>query len=398
MTPGDRTEDGSNDAHEPRWTPAGENVLVARQGALGRIRLNRPAALNALTLEMVQATLTQLHRWADEGAVCAVALDGAGDRGLCAGGDVRAIRDWLVLDGPGFSAPGTAGADRRPTDRRGADREGAGADREGAGADRAVQFWTSEYALNRLIADAELPVAAFMDGVVMGGGIGLAGHASLRLVTPRTRVAMPETGIGFFPDVGALFPLSRAPGELGTYLALTGATVSGADAIAVGLADAMIEPDGWPDLCAQWADGAPLTPADSTTRSDPWIDQPPTSDLTAQRRWIDACFTGTDPAAIESRLRTRPEPEAQEAAEMLRSRCPFSVAVTLEAIRRAAELPTVADVLAQDLRLGAAFMRGDAAADFIEGVRAVLVDRDHAPQWRHDSLAAVDRREVLEPF
>ncbi|WP_089774017.1 3-hydroxyisobutyryl-CoA hydrolase [Ruania alba] len=341
------------------WTPANEHVLVARQGTLGRIRLNRPRAINALTLDMVTAMTAQLRRWAEEGTVRAVALDGAGDRGMCAGGDVRAIRDSLLGSG---------------------------------GVEQAVQFWESEYTLDQLIAEAELPVAAFMDGVVMGGGIGLGGHAALRLVTPRTRVAMPETGIGFFPDVGALHPLSRAPGELGTHLALTGASVTGSDAIAVGLADAMIETGTWEDMCAQWATGAPLVQPGEHALPEQH------SDLTAQRPWIDTCFTGDDAATIEARLLARPEPEAQQAAATLGSRCPFSVAVTLAAIRRAAELPAVADVLEQDLRLGTAFMRGDAAEDFIEGVRAVLVDRDHAPRWRHDSLAAIDRSEVLALF
>ncbi|QOR71063.1 enoyl-CoA hydratase/isomerase family protein [Ruania alkalisoli] len=350
------------------WAPAGEHVLVARQGALGRIRLNRPRAINALTLEMVTAMTAQLRRWAAEGSVQAVALDGAGERGLCAGGDVRAIHDGLL-----------AGHRYGDTERA-------------AGVDRAVEFWRAEYKLDQLIAEAELPVVAFMDGVTMGGGIGLAGHASLRLVTPRTQVAMPETGIGFFPDVGALFPLSRAPGELGTYLALTGVSITGSDAIAVGLADAMIETGAWEDLCAHWATGAPLSVLIGPSRPEPH------SDLAAQRPWIDASFEGEDAATIESRLDARQEPEAQSAAATLRSRCPFSVAVALAAIRRAAQLPTVADVLAQDLRLGTAFMNGAPAQDFIEGVRAVLVDRDQRPRWRHDSLAAVDRSEVLALF
>ncbi|WP_159622632.1 enoyl-CoA hydratase/isomerase family protein [Ruania rhizosphaerae] len=350
------------------WAPAGEHILVARQGSLGRIRLNRPRAINALTLEMVTAMTTQLRRWAEEGSVQAVALDGAGERGLCAGGDVRAIRDWLLAGRPHGDAE------------------------QAAGADRAVEFWRVEYTLDRLIAEAELPVVAFMDGVTMGGGVGLAGHATLRLVTPRTQVAMPETGIGFFPDVGALFPLSRAPGELGAYLALTGVSVTGSDAIAVGLADAMIETGTWEDLCTHWASGTPLSAPIGQSRPEPH------SDLAAQRPWIDACFAGDDAAVIEARLSARPEPEAQRAAATLRSRCPFSVAVTLAAIRRAAQLATVADILAQDLRLGTAFMNGAAAQDFIEGVRAVLVDRDHAPRWRHDSLAAVDRSEVLALF
>ncbi|UFU03271.1 enoyl-CoA hydratase/isomerase family protein [Ruania suaedae] len=340
------------------WTRAGEHVLVARHGALGRIRLNRPETINALTTEMVTAVSDQVHAWADDGSVQALALDGAGDRGLCAGGDVRAIRDWLLA----------------------------------GDVDRAVQFWEAEYALDRLIAQARIPVAAFMDGVVMGGGIGLAGHASLRLVTSRTTVAMPETAIGFFPDVGALFELSRAPGELGTYLALTGARAGGQEAIAAGLADELIEAEAWERLCARWAGGAPLEPVEGFEPA-----RRPGGSV-GHRAWIDDCFSGDDPVAVASRLRDRPEPEAQEAASMLSSRCPFSVALTLEAIRRAARMPTVADVLDQDLRLGTGLMRGAGAGDFIEGVRAVLIERGQEPRWRHASLEEVDPAEVLALF
>jgi len=337
---------------EPDWTAPIEELLVARQGSLGRIRLNRPRPINALTPAMIAAIDSQLRTFAADEAITAVALDGAGERGLCSGADVRMIRDWMV-SGEGDPAG----------------------------------FWQAEYALNALIAEYPKPYMAFMDGIVMGGGIGLSAHGSLRLVTDRTQVAMPETGIGFFPDVGALYYLSRSPGETGTHLALTGVSVTGADAIAVGLADALIDPADWPRLCARLAAGETLDASVGATA--------PTSGLLAQRDWIDVCYTGSDPAAIEAALRTHTDPDARAAAGTLTSRSPLSVAVALAALRRAAEMTSVAQVLDQDLRLGTAFMTG---SDFVEGVRAVLVDKDNAPQWQHASLAEVDQEQVQALF
>ena len=337
---------------EPDWTAPIEELLVARQGSLGRIRLNRPRPINALTPGMIAAIDSQLRAFAADTGITAVALDGAGERGLCSGADVRTIRDWLV-SGEGDPAG----------------------------------FWQAEYALNALIAEYPKPYVAFMDGIVMGGGIGLSAHGSLRLVTDRTQVAMPETGIGFFPDVGALYYLSRSPGETGTHLALTGVSVTGADAIAVGLADALIDPADWPELCARLSAGEPLDTSVGEVA--------PASGLLAQRDWIDACYAGSDPAAIEAALSMHTDPDARAAAGTLTSRSPLSVAVALAALRRAAEMTSVAQVLDQDLRLGTAFMAG---SDFVEGVRAVLVDKDNAPQWQHGSLAEVDRERVRALF
>src|SRR5690625_412069 len=337
---------------EPDWTAPIEELLVAQQGSLGRIRLNRPRPINALTPAMIEAIDAQLRIFAADQAITAVALDGAGERGLCSGADVRTIRDWMVT-GEGDPAG----------------------------------FWQQEYALNALIAEYPKPFVAFMDGIVMGGGIGLSAHGSLRLVTDRTQVAMPETGIGFFPDVGAMYYLSRSPGETGTHLALTGVSVTGADAIAVGLADALITPEDWPGLCARRAAGETLDASVGATA--------PTSGLLAQRDWIDVCYAGEDPAAIEAALRTHTDPKARAAAGTLASRSPLSVAAALAALRRAAEMTSVAQVLDQDLRLGTAFMAG---SDFVEGVRAVLVDKDNTPQWQHASLAEVEPERVQSLF
>ena len=194
--------------------------------------------------------LAQLQDWAEDDAVTAVSIEGAGDRGLCAGGDVRAIRE-AVLTGTGDP----------------------------------IRFWADEYALNAAIHDYPKPYVAFMDGVVMGGGVGISAYGSLRLVTERSRVAMPETAIGFFPDVGALYLLARAPGELGTHLALTGATVGGADAVALGLADALVDSADLPAIRAALADGAGAECVDALRRDgEPQLAGTPGVDRRVLRR------------------------------------------------------------------------------------------------------------------
>ncbi len=330
-----------------------DEVLAARRGVLGRILLNRPRTINSLTHAMVLAVRHQLEDWSGDESIHSVCISGAGDRGLCAGGDIRAIQAAILSDKPAA----------------------------------AVDFWADEYRMNAAIADFAKPLIAIMDGVVMGGGVGISAFGSLRLVTERSRIAMPETIIGYFPDVGSLYLLSRTPGELGTHVALTGSTITGTDAIAIGLADAMIPATAIDPLLERLAAGEPLDMTVGETG--------PESRLAADRGWIDDCYAGDDPQLIMERLLTHQDPVAREAGELLGTRSPLSVAVTLEAIRRAARMDTLQQVLDQDLRLGTHFT---AASDLIEGVRARLVDKDNQPHWRHPSLAAVDRDEVLSFF
>lgn len=352
------------------WAPApghDDDVRYAVDGPLGRVRLHRPQAINALTPPMVASLHEQLTRWAEDPSVRAVVVDGAGERGLCAGGDVRAVRQW-VLEGR---------------------------------ADLAEAFWHHEYAVNALIASFPRPVLAWMDGIVMGGGVGVSAHGSARLATERTALAMPETVIGLFPDVGALHLLSRAPGELGTYAALTGSTITGSDAVALGLADAVV-PSMAKDAVLAVLREDPATGAaalaevaggDGSSPIDDWeISTHPT--LLDHQAWIDECFAGDDPAVILRRLRAHPSPEAQEAATTLAARSPHSVAVTLEAIRRAASM-TLEEVLAQDLVVATHLA---VHPDFAEGVRAQLVDKDRSPRWTHSCLDEVSRAEVLAAF
>ncbi len=340
-------------------------------GRLGRLRLNRPEAINALTKPMIDALLATVAEWEGDPEVTAVLIDGAGERGLCSGADVRALREGLLADDL-----------------------------------QARAFLPSELMLNALIATYPKPYVAWMDGVVMGGGLGISAHGSLRLATPRAKMAMPETIIGFFPDVGVTYHLGRAPGELGTHLALTGATVTGADAVHVGLADALVEPDVWDSLVARLVAGDVPEPEELGQTE-------PEAPLAADREWIDECYapTGATDAAglldearlIVSRLAEHDNEQARATAAVLEQRCPVSVVVSLAAVREARDLllapvrgarahrdkrPTV---LARDGRIGPRMLR---RGDFAEGVRAQLVDKDHAPQWEPRTLGDVTAEDV----
>jgi enoyl-CoA hydratase len=329
-----------------------DDVLYARDGHLGRILLNRPRVLNVLNDDMVTSIQAQLRAWAQDDAVVTVSIEGAGERGLCAGGDVRALRTVVM-----------------------------------AGSGEAVKFWAHEYRMNAAIADYPKPFVAFMDGIVMGGGVGLSAHGSLRLVTERSRVAMPETTIGFSPDVGSMFLLSRAPGEIGTHLAMTGLAIGGADAIGCGLADGQIASKDIPVIIARLAAGELLDAGVGNSTA--------AGELAAAREWIDPCYAGNDAASILRALRAHPAPGARQAADLLATRSPLAVCIALEAIRRAGRMNTLAQVLEQDMMLAGAMAD---SLDFVEGVRALLVDRDNAPRWHHGSLSDVDPDEVARVF
>jgi enoyl-CoA hydratase len=329
-----------------------DEVLYAREGRLGQILLNRPRAINALTAAMVTSVLAQLQDWAQDDAILAVSIQGAGERGLCSGNDVRALREGLK-QGP-----------------------------EGA-----TRFWSQVGHMITAIDSYPKLFVAFMDGIVMGGGVGISAHGGLRLVTERSRVAMPETAIGFFPDVGALFLLSRAPGQLGTHVAMTGLSFGGADAIGCGLADTLIDSGDIPSLIARLAAGEAL---DAGVGSASGV-----GDLAAERDWMDSCYAGNDPVTIARALRAHPAPGAQHSADVLQTRSPLAVAVALEALRRASRMATLEQVLEQDRTLGRALA---GSGDFSEGVRALLVDRDNTPRWRHGSLEDVDPAEVTALF
>jgi enoyl-CoA hydratase len=333
------------------------DVVVRALGALRRMTLNRPQALNAITLDMAVTMTAFMREWADDPAVGTVLIDGAGGRAFAAGGDIRALYDAAK-----------------------------------SGGDLPEKFWATEYRLNVLIARYPKPVVAVMDALVMGGGVGLSAHAAHRVVTERSAVAMPEVGIGFFPDVGASFPLARAPGCAGTYLALTGARIGAADAIYCGLADIHIAAARLVELPAALAEcrsaqavrarlgnltSAPLAPGM----------------LAVARDWIDRCYEGSRVDDIVERLSA--VEAAQAALDAMHKASPTSLKITLRNLREAATFERVEECFRQDYRIALACVAGH---DFIEGIRAAIVDKDRNPAWRPGKLEDVTPEIVERHF
>ncbi len=330
-------------------------VLLYRDGHLARIVLNRPRALNALTHPMICAIAAALTEWADDPEVHTVLLTGSGDRALCAGGDIVSIyRD----------------ARTNP--------------------DENAQFWADEYTLNAQIRRYPKPYVALMDGIVLGGGVGVSAHASHRVVTERTMLGMPETTIGFVPDVGGTYLYSRAPGELGTHLALTATTMTGADAIALGLADTFLESTEIDSLI----DALTRLPAASAIAKHAAATVPP-APLLAEQTWIDQCYAGNDLSVIIDRLQASGVAAAQDAASTILAKAPTAARVTLESLRRASTLNSLEEVLQQEYRVS---LRMVAGPDVVEGIRAQVIDKDRSPRWQPSTLAAVTDAAVQAHF
>jgi len=325
------------------------DVLVRSHGTLRRITLNRPKALNAITLDMAIAMTSMLRGWASDPAVGAILLDGAGERGFCAGGDIRALYNAAKA---GDSLP--------------------------------AHFWATEYRLNVLIARYPKPVVVVMDGLVMGGGIGLSAHAPFRVVTNRSAIAMPEVKIGFFPDVGASYLLARAPGYVGTYLALTGDRIGAADAIYCNLADTHIAVDRLIELPAALADCR--SGHDVRSRLGELAVSPAPARLPVERRWIDGCYGAAEVEEIFERLRACGADKARAALDTMRTASPTSLKVALRNLRSAAAFNRVEESFQQDYRIALACIAGH---DFIEGIRATIVDKDRKPMWRPATLKDV---------
>ncbi|WP_041782180.1 enoyl-CoA hydratase/isomerase family protein [Mycolicibacterium chubuense] len=328
-----------------------EDVLVNVSGGIGYLTLNRPKAINSLTHHMVGALEKALTAWEKDDAVSAVVVSGAGDRGLCAGGDVVAI----------YHSAKAGGAEAR-------------------------QFWHDEYLLNAYIGRYPKPYVAVMNGITMGGGVGISAHGSVRVVTETTKMAMPEVGIGFIPDVGGTFILSRAPGLLGLHAALTGAPFSGADAIAMGFADHFVPHDS----LAAFTETIETHGVEAALAAH--AQEPPPSNLLQQREWIDRCYAGETVADIVAALREHGTgTAAAEAADLIASRSPIALSVTLAAVRRAVSLQSLEDVLRQEFRTSCASLRSH---DLIEGIRAQLIDKDRNPMWSPSSMDAVTAADV----
>ncbi|KRD19535.1 3-hydroxyisobutyryl-CoA hydrolase [Mycobacterium sp. Root265] len=323
-----------------------EDILVSVRNGAGVVTLNRPKAINSLNDVMVDGLQKALTTWENDASVRSVLLTGAGERGLCAGGDVVALYHSAKADGS-----------------------------------YARKFWWDEYLLNAHIGRYPKPYIALMDGIVMGGGVGVAAHGSVRVVTDKTKMGMPEVGIGFIPDVGGTYLLSRTPGLLGLHAALTGAPFSGADAIAMGFADHFVPH-------ARLHDFAEAVVTDGHEDAlNSYAEEPPASELLAQRDWIDTCYARDTVGDIIDDLRRQETEQADAAAHLIGTRSPIALAVTLTSVRRAAHLETLEEVLQQEFRVSVASAKSH---DFVEGIRAQLVDKDRNPQWSPATLELCD--------
>ncbi|MEV7215553.1 enoyl-CoA hydratase/isomerase family protein [Kitasatospora cineracea] len=332
-----------------------EEVLLQREGRTGLIVLNRPKALNALTHPMVRRIAEALDAWERDDRITTVVITGAGGRAFCAGGDIVAIHRAATGGDPGA----------------------------------VEEFWRDEYRLNARIARYPKPYVAVMSGIVMGGGVGVSAHGSVRIATETTRIAMPETGIGFVPDVGGTYLLALAPGELGTHLALTAGSADAGDALLCGLADHHVPTGRLPALLDDLAE---LPVHDALARH---VAPAPPAGLERQRAWIDHCYAAGTVEEILHRLRARREPEAAQAAERIAANSPTAVKATLEALRRARALGPLEAVLDQEYRASCAAL---STPDLAEGIRAQVIDKDRSPRWNPATLAAVAPAAVARYF
>jgi enoyl-CoA hydratase len=325
-------------------------VLIRTEGRAGRITLNRPAALNALTWEMCLAIEAALDAWAADPGVALVVIDGAGERAFCAGGDIAEMY------------------------RRGR----AGDFAFGRG------FFADEYRLNAKIADFPKPYVALMHGFTMGGGVGVAAHGSHRVVGDSARLAMPECAIGLIPDVGGTHLLSRAPGRLGEFLGTTGHRMGPGDAILAGFADSYVPEADWPALVARLAETGDPAAVGAAARPAP---PAPLHDL---RPMIDRHFAAASAAGVVAGLETDPSATAQATLRTLRQGSPLATACTFAAIGQARG-QSVHEALALEYRFT---WRAADRSDFLEGVRAAIIDKDRTPRWRHAAIGEVTEAEI----
>ena len=334
MTEDDRVFDGGGVSE----------VLTRIEGPVGRITLNRPKALHALNLGMCEAMTAALLAWRDDPAVTSVLIDHAGERGFCAGGDIRMIAESGATDAVDAKA-----------------------------------FFLTEYRLNHLMVEYPKPITAIVDGIVMGGGVGISEPADVRIATERTTYAMPETGIGLFPDVGGGWFLPRLPGETGTWLALTGARLKAADTVALGIHTHFVASDAVETLKDDLLARGPAVVADHAGDPGP-------APLAPYRGTIDRLFAHDTVEAIFEALEADGSDWALAQLATLKTKSPQSLKVTLRQLRAGRMMTTFAEVMAMEYRLGGRVVRSH---DFQEGVRAVIVDKDNTPKWSPATLDGI---------
>ena len=343
------------------------DVIAQIEGRIGCITLNRPKALNALSLDMVRQITQALLAWQNDPQVLAVAVRGTGKEGpfgaFCAGGDIRFFHQAATSGDP-----------------------------------RLEDFFTEEYRLNHLIHTYPKPYIAFMDGIVMGGGMGISQGASVRVVTERSKMAMPETNIGLFPDVGGGYFLSRCPGYLGEYLGLTGHMLNGEEAVHAGLADGFMASGKLAHLWQTLIE----TPFENGEAVERWVatqfDRLQKTEL-AHRAMMDATFAQGSVVEILQKLESADDEWSGQTATILRHRSPLMLHVVLDQIRRARKLSLADDLrMERDLVRHCFALRPVAQSETVEGIRALAVDKDHSPKWQPASVEAVDAAEVAAFF
>ncbi len=330
-----------------------EEILVAKKGKAGRLTMNRPEVLNALSWNMALTIEKALLDWRDDDDVKLVVIDAAPGRAFGAGGDIKTL--W----------------------------------KHGTTGDYAYArgFWWDEYRMNLLINTYPKPIVSLVDGIVMGGGVGVASHCSHRVVSEKTMMAMPECGIGLLPDVGGTWLLAKAPGRLGEFMGLTGTRIGCADAIVTGFADYYVPSEKLAALTAKLEETGDVSEVekasgDPKTAADPQV----APMLEAMREGIDEALSADTPMEAADRFAAMDADWAKKAAKAIRTGCPLSVACTFKAVRNAREMDSVKDALAEEYRFT---YRSQEEGELNEGVRATLVDKDRNPQWASPDLESV---------
>jgi enoyl-CoA hydratase len=334
------------------------DILIRKTGRAGHITLTRAAALNALTYDMGMAIDAALAGWADDDTVALVIIDAEGDKAFCAGGDIREMYDTGTTGDYSYGRT----------------------------------FWRDEYRMNARLAEYPKPVVTFLQGFVMGGGVGVGCHASHRIVCDSTQIAMPEVSIGLVPDVGGSLLLAQAPGRLGDYLALTAARMGASDAIHAGFADHYVPAAGWEALKATLiATGKPDAIRSAARKPEP-------GRLSGESALIDALFATRDLASITAALEEDVSDEfAAAALKSIQRNAPLSMACALEMLTRLHGQHSLREALALEYRFTHRAMEH---GDFLEGIRAQIIDRDRKPKWRHGLKSVPDQivTDMLAPL
>lgn len=336
-----------------------ELVVSRPLGPIGHLELNRPEKLNALNLEMLTELDVVLRRWADDPQIQLVVLTGRGKRGFCAGGDIAAFHQAVTSgDHSAF-----------------------------------VRLLELEFRIDHFLSVYPKPVLSIAHGITMGGGIGLASHAQVRVVTSDARMGMPEARIGYTPDVGGSHLLAMAPGHFGEYFAMTASSFTGADAPFLGFADVVIDPQTAAELLDELDDLVGLEPAQLISALELLHGSVPASALQAEQGWIDHAFSAGTAEQVLQRLDEMVHLKAAEAAAAIRANSPTSVTSAFLAVRRAREEALLRGALDRELRLADYLMY---LPDLAEGIRAQVIDKDRNPAWEPDTLAAVDTARLAE--